>query len=338
MQAIYSVVVAGQDISTALNPILLNLSVSLKSGGSSDTASLTIDDTGGRVILPGKGDPITIKLGWQDKGIGTVFAGTVDEVNAEGGRSGRTLSISAKGVDTNGKAKQGQRRHFDNATVKDALSAAGQTAGVDVKVDPSFASITRPYIALDDESFLAFGERLARELGGTFKIVGTTAVLAKRNGGVAPSGAALPTITAAWGDNLHEYSIKPLLGRPVEKTTLSRWYDSKSAAWKSKTAETGTDGATTTKPSIFTEADEDRATEQSSSDAVESDRKSGEGSATIEGDINAQPEGNCIVSNCRDGVDGTYRIDSVDHSYSRSGFTTSLQLRQPKGSAGKDSR
>lgn len=338
MQALFSVTVAGQDITATLNPILLSLSVSDKAGTSSDSASLEIDDTDGQIVMPRKGDALSIMLGWEGKGVGLVFQGTVDEVRAKGGRSGRTISVGAKGMDTGGKAKQGQRRHFDNATIQSALSQAGQFAGISVKVDPAFASITRPYVALDDESFVAFGERLARELGGTFKIVGDKAILAKRNGGTSPSGATLPTVSAAWGDNLHDYDIAPLLGRPVEKETLSRWYDSDAAKWLKTTAETGTEGGITTKPARFSEPDEDRADEQAGSDAAESDRKSGEGSVTIEGNINAQPEGLCMVSGCRPGVDGTYRIESVDHDYSRSGFVTRLSLRQPKGAAGKDTR
>lgn len=337
-RAVYAVLVAGADITSNLAPVLTSLSVQDRAGVSSDSASIDVDDTGGRLVLPQPKAPVTIMLGWEGGGMGVVFEGVVDDVRARGGRSGRSVSISAKGMDTRGKAKQGQRRHFDNATIKDALAKAGEFAGVSVKVDPALASITRPYIGMDDESFVAFGERLAREVGGTFKIVGKTAVLAKRNGGTAPGGGALPTVTAAWGVNLHDYDIAPILGRPVEKETLARWYDPKTAKWKSTTAETGTAGGETTKPARFPEADESRANEQASSDAAESDRRSGEGSVTIEGNIAAQPEGLCVVEGCRPGVDGVYRIESVSHNYSRGGFITRLELRQPKGAAGTDSR
>ena len=185
---------------------------------------------------------------------------------------------------------------------------------------------------------MAFGERIAREVGGTFKIVGKTAILAKRNGGVNPAGQALPVVSAVWGGNLHSYDITPLLGRPVEKETAARWYDAKAAKWMVEKAETGTDGGLTTKTALYTEADQGRAKEQAGSDAAEADRRSGEGTVTIEGNIGAQPEGECVVSGCRPGVDGSYRIDGVTHSYSRSGFITTLDLGQPKGSAGKDGR
>ncbi len=338
MKAIYSIIVGGQDITQNLSPVLISLSVTDKAGVSSDSASIEIDDTGGRIVLPSHGSLVLISLGWEGQGMGRVFEGTVDDIRASGSRSGRTLSISAKGMDTRGKAKQGQRRHFDDTTIGDAMKKAGSFAGLTVSVDGSLASIRRPYIALDDESFVAFGERIAKEVGGTFKIVGKRAILAKRNGGQAASGGALPAVTAAWGVNLHDYDIAPILGRPVEKQALSRWYDMRKADWKSKTADTGTEGGQTVKPGRFPEPDEDRAGEQTKADAAESDRKSGEGSVTIEGNIAAQPEGTCVVSGCRPGVDGTYRIDTVNHEYSRGGFTTSLELRQPKGEAGKDSR
>lgn len=338
MEAIYSVTVAGQDISKALKPLLISLSVSDKAGTSSDTASLEIDDKDGQVIMPSHGDPVLIMLGWADRGVGLVFTGKVDKVSAKGSRSGRTISISANGMDTRGKAKQPQRRYFDDTTIEAALKSAGETAGISVRVDPAFASIKRAYLALEDESFVAFGERLARQLGGTFKVVGDKAILAKRNSGKNPAGQPLPTVTAVWGVNLHDYDITPIVGRPVEKEATTRFYDSHVGAWKNKTAQTGTDGGQTTRPSVFSEADEDIAADRATADAEESDRRSGSGSVTIEGNIDAQPEGLCIVVGCRAGIDGTYRIDSVDHSYSRSGFITTLQLRQPKGGAGKDTR
>lgn len=338
MQAACSVIVGGVDVTSNFLPVLTSLTVTDKAGASSDTASLELDDKDGQLIMPAPGASVVIKLGWDGSGVGEVFNGTVDEVHASGSRSGRTVTISAKGMDTRAKAKQGQRKHFDNKTVEAALSDAGKFAGISVKVDPALASITRPYMALDDESFVAFGERLARELGGTFKIVGDKAVLAKRNGGSNPSGAALPTVRAVWGENLHSYSISPILGRPVEKQTLSRWFDPAKAEWLKAVADTGTEGGQTIKPARFSEPDEARAKEQTSSDAAESDRKSGEGSVEIEGDIAAQPEGPCVVAGCRPGVDGTYRIESVTHNYSRGGFNTSLELRQPKGDAGKDKR
>lgn len=338
MRAIFEVTVAGQNISATLAPILISLSVSDRAGQASDSASIELDDTGGAIVLPAKGAPVTIALGWDDDGAGVVFEGVVDEVRASGGRSGRTLSISAKGMDTDSDAKRAQRRHFDDTSIGDALSAAGQAAGISVKVDAEFASIVRPYIALDDESFVAFGERIAREVGGTFKIVGKRAILAKRNGGQSAGGAALPSVTAAWGVNLHDYDIAPILGRPVERQMLGRWYDPKKARWEKETADTGTEGGKTIKPARFSEPDKARASEQTKADAAEADRQSGEGSVTIEGNIGAQPEGVCIVSGCRPGIDGAYRIDGVDHTYSRSGFVTRLSLGQPKGSAGKDSR
>lgn len=338
-KAIAEIWIAGVNVTDRMSPLLISLSVSDKAGASSDSASIELDDTDGRAILPGGEDaPISIKLGWEGEGVAEVFRGSVSDPRARGGRGGRTLSISAKGMDTRGKAKQGQRRHFDDETIEKALQETGREAGITVSVDPAFASITRKYIGLDDESFVAFGERIAREVGGTFKIVGDRAILAKRNGGTNPAGAALATVEAIWGENLHDYDIAPMLGRPVEKEVEARWYDPRAAEYKTAKAETGTEGAKTTKAARYIEADEDRANEQARSDATESDRKSGEGTVTIEGNIGAQPEGSCAVAKCRPGIDGTYRIEGVTHDYSRSGWITRLELGQPKGEAGKDKR
>jgi phage protein D len=327
----FMVTVAGTNITTTLMPVLISLSVSDKVGTHSDTASLEIDDTDGRIVLPRIGAPVIVALGWEGEGVRVVFAGTVDEVRSSGSRgSGRTLSISAKGMDTTGKPKEGQQRHFDDSTVEDILKEAGQTAGVtDVEIDPSLASITRKYFEMRDESFILMGERLAREIGGNFRIQGVKAIMSKRGGSYTAA------VIAAWGRNLHGWDISPSLGRAQYSQVRARWYNSAKAEWQETEEDTAL-GVEARHDHRYAKPDEDEATQQTASDRATSERDAGEGSVTVEGDTAAIPDGLCIVTGARPGIDGPYRIESVTHSYSRGGgFVTQLSLKQPgSGSAG----
>ncbi|NKC02412.1 hypothetical protein HED55_00425 [Ochrobactrum haematophilum] len=192
-------------------PRLLNLNISDKAGASSDTVRIDLDDADGKILLPSEGVSISVSLGTVGKGAGVVFRGVVDEVRSKGSRSeGRVLSISGKGFDAQGKAKQQQEKHWDEKKLGDVFGEAAKLGGIEsVRVDEELASIVRPYWAMQSESFIHFGERLAREVGGTFKISNDVAILAKRNGGKSASGKPLAVINAAYGDNLIAWDIAP---------------------------------------------------------------------------------------------------------------------------------
>jgi phage protein D len=330
-RAVFMVTVAGTNITTTLMPVLISLTVSDKVGTHSDTASLEIDDRDGRIILPQIGAPVIVALGWEGEGVRVVFTGTVDEVRSSGSRgSGRTLSISAKGMDTTSKPKEGQQRHFDDKSVEHILKDAGKTAGVtEIEVDTSLASITRKYFEMRDESFIHMGERLAREIGGNFRIQGTKAIMSKRG------GTYTSAVVAAWGRNLHGWDIAPALGRAQYSQVRARWYDTQKAEWQ-ETEESTSLSVNSRHDHRYAKPDEDEAAQQTDSDRATSERDAGEGSVTIEGDTAAIPDGLCIVTGARPGIDGPYRIESVTHSYSRGGgFVTQLSLKQPgSGSAG----
>lgn len=55
--------------------------------------------------------------------------------------------------------------------------------------------------------------------------------------------------------------------------------------------------------------------------------------------MEAQAEAPFVFSGARAGVDGTYRISSRTHRADRGGGSiTELQIKQPEGGAGKDTR
>ncbi len=336
----FRVSVDGRDISPALAPLLLSLKVRDEAGQTSDTAEIRLDDAAGSIILPRSGVNMTVELR-DRRGMGAVFTGSVDTVRSNGDRSGgRILTISAKGANVLGRAKQLRERHFDDTTIGAALAAAGEDAGIsDVRVDPDLAQISRPYLAMEGESFLAFGERLAREVGGTFKVVGDRALLVRRNGGTSASGRELGVVEARFGENLIGWDIAPFESRGRHRRARARHYDPQAGEMREEVAELDDESTEADLVSRYPAADAASAREQASASAAEVARRAGSGTVSIDADTAAKPEAVCRLIGARDGIDGDYRIDAVEHGLDRSGgATTQLSVGQPHGEAGRDSR
>lgn len=325
-EAIFAVTIGGRVISGKLAPILLSLTVSDQSGTHGDTAQIELDDTRGRIALPKTGVKIRVALGWAGAGVREVFSGTVDEVRSSGSRSGGLkLVISAKGFDATGKAKEGQERHFDNKTVREIITAAAEPSGIKPEVDPDLAGIVIDYIDMRGESLLHFGQRLARMVGGSFRVTGDKAILAKR------AGTYTPTVIATRNLNLHSWDISPIIGRAIYGKAQARYFDRATGRVEIVEVETGLQS-----DAVFVRRElcEDRAAAEraAKADAAVSKERSGGGSVTIEGAPDAIPDGLCLLVGARPGIDGAYRIKGVTHNVTRGGgYTTTLELAHPQG-------
>ena len=336
----FTTTIDGKDVSAGFAPHLTSIEVQDQAGSASDSATLEFDDADGAIVFPRSQAAIAISLA-DTTGMGLVFRGTVDEVKSNGSRgSGRTLTITAKGADTSAPVKEGRERHWDGQTLGKVLDDAAKAHGLDsAKVAPALASIQLTYVAQQGESLLSFGQRLARENGGTFRISGKVAVMVERSAGTSATGKALANVVASWGDNLIDWNVSPVVSRPRYASTRARHHDRKANSWKSQTSTTGIKKSRGRHTHRFSRAHGAAAVGQAKSDASESQRQSGQGTCTIDGNTAARPEGTLTIRGARAGVDGDYRIDGVTHTYNSSGgFTTQLQLREPHGSAGEDNR
>jgi phage protein D len=342
VRALFQILVGGNDVSNAFNQVLESLTVTDKEGATSDTASITLDDSDGQIFMPQTGDPMTISLGWEDTGVSLVFDGICDSPRSQGTRGGgRTLIITAKGFDPKDKAKEPLEFHKDDASLEEFMSEAAGKAGMSIRVAGKLGSITRPYWSAGTESFIHLGQRIAREVGGNFKIRGKTGIITEKNAGMSVSGMALGGVTALWGDNLLDWDISPALARPRFQKARARFYDKAKAKWVEKLIEIPGQGASS--PATHTHrqirADEDEAESSATDNSKSSEKERGGGSVTIVGNPAAQPGGGCTVSGARPGIDGSYKIESVEHTLTRSdGYKTKLELKHPEGDVGSDNR
>jgi len=331
----YKVIVGGNDVTSRFAPSLLSLEVSRAAGEAADSATISLADQDGMIALPKDRAPIQITLAGQ-----WAFEGFVTEVECKINKGGgRTLDITASSIDQGGKAKEPMLQHKDNATLPEMMQSFGQKAGLNVQVLGSIASDNRQYWLQQNESFVSFGQRMAKEVGGTFKIIGNRAFLAARNEGVSASGRPLTAINAAWGDNLLEASVSPVISKPRFRKVKVSYFDIAKGEKIEEELETGIDGVDAALRTLTSAASQTNAKQRANSHKKEAERGKGMGQVTILGDATAEPEAILNLSGVRPGVDGAYRIDAVSHKVDKSsGFTTSITLREPQGSAGVDSR
>jgi uncharacterized protein len=334
----WRVVVNGVDMSDRMNPFLESLEVRDRDGAAADTARLEFDDSYGRMILPPKGASVSIDL----EGV-NVFAGVVDEVECFISRGGgRHMTVGCKGFDARGKVKQSLHFHKDDATLGAFLADAARRAGISgVRVDPQFATERRTYWSADRESFLHLGRRLAKEFGATFKIRQGQAVFAARGAGLSPGGGAMPTVEVTVGVNLIHGHVTPFQGRERHTKARAHWYDRKKAAWHHEDVEIddADGGPEVTDHVRHPKADQAHARRSAVGRKVHEKRERGSSSVVINLAVHARAEGTAIISGWRAGIDGPWRIAGVTHRLNRSeGAETTLELREPGGSVGKDAR
>jgi phage protein D len=331
-RAIYFISVDGEDVTSNFEPYLIRLQIRLTDGGESDTCEISLDDSAGQLQMPRDDADIEVRLQWSDGGGAVVFKGKTDEPESQGSRGGgMVMNITARATDMKDKPKEKRIKHKDDATFGDAAKEFGKLADLNVRISRDLAQKKSDYWAMQNESFMSWGTRIASELGATFKIRGKEAIFAPSNANDSVSGRQLPTVQATYGQNIIEWQIRPTQNRPRYNRSVVRWYDSKEAKWKQETIQISDDTARVSLVETRRFANEERAKDRAESNAKEVERGKGGGQVTIDGEPAAVAQARCMVSGIGPGIDGTYRITALSHNLSRdNGWTTLLDLEQPK--------
>jgi len=249
--------------------------------------------------------------------------------------AGKTPQTQEWNATTPEKKTEGAGPEGPGIPLQTVLQDAGKKAGYKVHVSEKMAGIMRNYWAQQGESFHHFGQRLAMELGGVFKISGENASFTSSTDFVNAAGDPMPEVFTEWGVNLIGWRIKPFVARPQVKEAGANFFDPESASWDQvkKALQSGAPFSRALAstflpmPAPNKVIGEQRA--QGAASAAE--RKRGFGWVLLNGEPQAKAAGKLTLIGARPGVDGTYKITEAEHTYVRGGgYVLRCDVAQPQ--------
>lgn len=328
------VVVNGIDVTDRLNPYLI--SVFVKDGPEWE-AAIELDDRNAALPIPPFQASLVIYLGWTSESSYSVFTGVISDVEHGFGRKlgGRRMTIHGFGYKQGSAIKTPFQDHVGEGappgqmqgTMIPFAQAASQfagNAGFIVSVGPTFAGTMRDYWSMNNESAMQWITRHADELGAMSRIEGNNIVF----NGIADFGK--PNVTAVVGDNVISWRIKPILIRSMWSGGLQDYFDHMLGQWSQITNQFGFnapfgEGGAIYKPTV--PAPNSSVASQTAQGAEQKGlMNSGSGRIMINGEPRAGWGGTVTLIGARPGIDGAYHIMTSDHSWSRQGYVTTLEV------------
>lgn len=338
MQAYCRISMGGFDITSNLNPFLLKVHI-IDNG--KVQIELEIDDRDAKVPIPGYGVELDVALGWVSEPAYEIYTGNVMDVHHSFARKqgGRHMTVVASGVDMYSAIKQPMQFHMGQGalpgsdvgspyTFQAFMSAVAANHGASVSIHPALGMIQRDYWAQQNESFMHLLHRMAREHGGIAGIRnGTNGVITLP--GYAPDGTPSGTVYARWGENLIGWNVVPFSARTAWQGAIQQFYNIQQGKWQqfSKGFSGGAWADALAKFARPGAAPNSQVADQNNyADGQAALPNSGKGVIVINGEPSAKWNMNVVLSGARPGVDGTYFITSAEHTYSRQGYVTNLNV------------
>ncbi len=337
---IFQIFKGGENITGRFQDRTTSIRVDSTSGnGDQNTCAITLDDRDWRIARPKVGDYLEIHLGYEEVGLAYMGTFEIDEVVFEGWP--KQISIHGNSQGNNSLLKTQQIKAFDGKTVGEILKEIGGKAGLNVEVDSELGGIKIPYRNMvTSPSHLI--NQLEMLMGGVATINNGKLSFTKQDGGTSASGINIPIVVLT-ADHLAKFRVKHSNKTDYGKTRAS-YRDPETGIRKWVESATGVsslgEAAQAMAETMFTIgrefASKEEAERASKSQMAALDRGLGEGECDlVYGDPWIMGQQRLLIAGTRDGVDGSYVVDTAIHVYQKQGGLKSHLTFQPPMDGGE---
>jgi phage protein D len=323
---IYRIYKGGIDITDHFNDRTTQIKVELTAGGGEgDRCEIVVDDRDWRIARPFGGEQIQIWLGYQEIGLAYMGLYTIDDVIFLG--MPRSIQITGTSTGFNDVKKAPQIANFSNKSVGSILGEMAQQSGLQLSISGDLAGRMIPF-KNQVVSNLHMIHELERMFGAVGKVVDGKLLFAPRDSTESVSGVSLATLVLH-PEHFSTWKVR-YSGRNQASEVKAAWWDKDNhmRQWVNS-ALPGGEGDPFTIGQMFNSQGEAQAAAQAKAQAF----KRAEAQADFDlakGDPWIRDQQTILVTNMRDGINGSYVVDKATHTYVKNtGIRSNLQCRAP---------
>lgn len=325
MKPTYRIVADSRDITALINDRLLLLRTSDKPGMESDEFELRIDDRDQAVTLPKRGAKIEVFLGYEGNPLARLGSYTVDEIEVTGPPD--TITLRGKASDMRGSGKTTRSGSWEGTflaqIVSDVAARNGWKPGCTVQTKV-------PRVDQRNESDFNFITRLAKQYDCTAKVGDGQLLVMPRQGGTTPGGKSFGAATLSRSD-VSRYSFR-LVDRSTQKAVKTQHQDKKSGVLK--VVELSNEEAPEGLPAVHTDRhiypDKSAAEQAAKARLAAFNRSTAAVRLEMVGRTDLFAERSITAQGFKNGLDGEYLVDSVEHVFTASGWSTTVECNGGK--------
>ncbi|CAO4183337.1 Phage late control D family protein [Methylorubrum aminovorans] len=314
----------GQDITARFQDRCTSIVVELMAGGGAqDSVTITLDDRDYKIASPQVKDRLDVSLSYE--GIGVAFMGSFKINKIVYGFPPRTITVCSTTASSLNDLKTQRVNNITDKTVEQIPAEVGNPLGSKIDMHPSIADSKIPQLD-SNTSFGSLINRLERQYDAVAKITDGRVSLVPHSGGSSVSDFAQPTYV------LRDYSFADLEVTKESRGDYSKvvadYLDENGNRTPAEAAESSVTGLDS--QAIFKIPNVQRSKEEAAalakSTMAQLDRSGDRIAATLaEGDPWVRDLQRVVVAGIRPGIDGSYTLDAVRHTYEKgSGLRTTF--------------
>ena len=323
MKPLYKIVADGMDITERINDRMLLIRTIDKPGASADDFELRIDDRDGAVSLPSRGAKMAVYLGYEGQKLTLIGRYTVDEIEVSGPPD--TIVLRSKSSDTRGGAKTTRSGSWEGVSLAVIVAEVAARNGW-IPVCTVLTVVERADQL--NESDLNFITRLAKQYDCTAKVGNGSLIVLPRQGGTSASGMLFPVLVIRRRD-VSRWQFR--LGDDSVKKAVKAAYQNEQGKIVTLTLDNeATDGL----PPIHT--DRHIHPNKTAAEAAAKARMAGFNRSTagvrleMPGRTDLFAEREIDAHGFKAGLDGKYLVDSVEQTFTQSGWSTTVECNGGK--------
>lgn len=316
----YQLILNGQPLE--LQGRLITLSLIDKNGMEVDELTLDIDDSDGRIELPGKGAKLTAVFGFvgHEQNRGDYI---VDEISHRGPPD--VISIRARSADFRQSLLEEREKSYHNTTIGGVIAEIAARHGLKSAVSAELAGIAIEHIDQTNESDAHLITRLAQEHDAVGTVKEGHLLFTVRAVGKTASGLSLPlaTITRQENDS-HDFTDAD---RDDRVTGVSAyWHDKKGA--KRKKADVGEDGYRRHLRQTYNSESEAKAAAEAEMKRIKTRARTLSLNLAV-GRAELFAEQPCAVQGFKPEIDAVrWFIKEITHTLNEQGYTCQIQCEE----------